>query len=298
MKLRRALCAGLAFLQAVPSACASTSIHSGLSIRTPPNSQSDFTFSEFITYDASSLLIRTERLFVSSGEFHPFRLPSPALYLDVFQKIKAMGFNCVSFYLYWGLLEGKQGRIITDGIWDPQLFIDAAAEAGVYLLARPGPYINGTRGVRLEVPGRLVLTWHSTAETAYGGLPGWTARFNCTLRSNCTEYTDAVDSYLTNVGKIITDAQITNGGPVILVQPENEWVSLPFAFLFFSYPTFRVYSSSTHFIASPDLSILQTPDTPRGQTRPSPSFPSPSTAHTWPRSSRACATRASSCRSS
>lgn len=61
-----------------------------------------------------------------------------------------------------------------------------------------------------------------TAEVAYGGLPGWTARYNCTLRSNCTEYTDAVDSYLSTVGKIIADAQITHGGPVVLVQPENE----------------------------------------------------------------------------
>lgn len=137
MNLRCALWSAFAFLHAACSASASASPH--LSIRTDPTPSTQ----SLITYDANSLFVRNERLFVFSGEFHPFRLPSPGLYLDVFQKIKAMGFNCVSFYLYWGLLEGKQGRIVTDGIWDPRLFIDAAAEAGVYLLARPGPYING-----------------------------------------------------------------------------------------------------------------------------------------------------------
>lgn len=44
-------------------------------------------------------------MMIISGEFHPFRLPVPDLWLDVFQKIKSMGFTGVSFYTDWGLLE-------------------------------------------------------------------------------------------------------------------------------------------------------------------------------------------------
>ena len=142
-----------------------------------------------------------------SGEFHPFRLPVPDLWLDVFQKIKALGFSGVSFYTDWGLLEGNRGHVVTDGIWSLDKFFQAASEAGIYLLARPGPYIN--------------------AETAAGGLPGWTLRFNTTLRSSSPEYLNATQNYLSTLGKIIANAQITNGGPVIMVQPENEYTSWP-----------------------------------------------------------------------
>lgn len=70
-----------------------------------------------------------------SGEVHPFRLPVPSLYLDVFQKIKAMGFNCVSFYTMWALLEHKQGEFKAEGVFDLVPFFEAASEAGIYLLA-------------------------------------------------------------------------------------------------------------------------------------------------------------------
>jgi beta-galactosidase GanA len=88
-----------------------------------------------------------------SGEFHPFRLPVPGLWLDIFQKIKAAGFNIVSFYVDWALIEGKQGNFTATGIFDFVPFFEAAKVARIYLLALPGPYIN--------------------AESSDGGFPGW-----------------------------------------------------------------------------------------------------------------------------
>lgn len=123
-----------------------------------------------------------------------------------------MGFSGVSFYTYWGLLEGNPGHVITDGVFDLEPFFQAASEAGIYLLARPGPYIN--------------------AETAAGGLPGWTLRLNGTLRSTAADYLNATKNYMSSIGKIIADAQITNGGPVILFQPENEYADWPGVFDF------------------------------------------------------------------
>lgn len=67
-----------------------------------------------------------------SGEFHPFRLPAPGLWLDVFQKVKAMGFNGVSFYVNWALLEGKEGDFSAEGVFSLEPFFEAASTAGWY----------------------------------------------------------------------------------------------------------------------------------------------------------------------
>ncbi|KAI1391999.1 glycoside hydrolase family 35 protein [Hypoxylon trugodes] len=160
-----------------------------------------------VTWDKYSMTIRGERLFIFSGEFHPWRLPSPGLWLDIFQKIKALGFNAVSFYTYWGLVEGTQGKVRFDGVFALDEFFKAAAEAGIYLIARPGPYIN--------------------AETAFGGYPGWTARIKAPLRGDDPEFVNTTELYASVVGKLIADAQITKGGPVIMLQPENEYDTWP-----------------------------------------------------------------------
>ncbi|KAJ5291809.1 hypothetical protein N7478_001060 [Penicillium angulare] len=160
-----------------------------------------------VTWDEHSILVHGERLMIFSGEFHPFRLPVPDLWLDVFQKIKSMGFTGVSFYMDWGLVEGNPGHVVTDGILDMEKFFQAAREAGIYLIARPGPYIN--------------------AETSAGGIPGWVLRKNATIRSDDPEYLDATKEYMATVGRIIEKAQITHGGPVIMVQPENEFSTWP-----------------------------------------------------------------------
>lgn len=130
-----------------------------------------------------------------SGEFHPFRyarhmycpdsrieamliigrLPVRSLWLDVLQKVKALGFNCISFYVDWALLEGKQGDYRADGIFALEPFFDVAKEAGIYLLARPGPYIN--------------------AEVSGGGFPGWLQRVNGTLRTTDEGFLNATNKY-------------------------------------------------------------------------------------------------------
>lgn len=160
-----------------------------------------------MTWDEHSLFIRGERIMIYAGEFHPFRLPSPGLWLDVFQKIKAMGFSAVSFYVDWGLVEGNPGHVNMGGPFSLQDFFAAASETGIYLLARPGPYIN--------------------AETASGGFPGWVDRIRGVLRSHAPDYLSATQNYVAAVGKTVAEAQITNGGPVIAVQPENEYSNFP-----------------------------------------------------------------------
>ncbi|KAK6435536.1 hypothetical protein LTR95_008279 [Oleoguttula sp. CCFEE 5521] len=160
---------------------------------------------DIVTWDAHSLFVYGERVMLFSGEFHPYRLPVPSLWLDVFQKIKALGYNCVSFYTDWALHEGQPGNFTAEGIFSYDQFFAAASEAGIYFLARPGPYIN--------------------AEVSGGGFPGWLQRNKAVLRTTDPEYLAATDNYMAGIGKIIAKAQITNGGPVILAQPENEYTS-------------------------------------------------------------------------
>ncbi|KAK1992270.1 family 35 glycosyl hydrolase [Colletotrichum falcatum] len=160
---------------------------------------------DVVTWDANSLFVRGERVMIFSGEIHPFRLPVPSLWLDLFQKVKALGLNTVSFYVDWALLEGKAGDFSADGIFDLQPFFEAATKAGVYLIARPGPYIN--------------------AEASGGGFPGWLARIRGKLRTSDPEFLSATDNYMARICGIIAKAQITNGGPVILLQPENEYTN-------------------------------------------------------------------------
>ncbi|GKT50768.1 putative beta-galactosidase C [Colletotrichum spaethianum] len=153
---------------------------------------------DVVTWDEHSLFVRGERVMIFSGEIHPFRLPVPSLWLDLFQKVKALGLNAVSFYVDWALLEGKAGDFSAEGIFDLEPFFEAATKAGVYLIARPGPYIN--------------------AEASGGGFPGWLTRIRGRLRTSDPEFLSATDN-------IIAKAQVTNGGPVILLQPENEYTN-------------------------------------------------------------------------
>ena len=72
----------------------------------------------------------------------PSSLPVPSLWLDVFQKIKALGYNGVSFYTAWVLHVGKPGDFRAEGIFDWEPYFDAAKKAGVYLIAvsQNGPH--------------------------------------------------------------------------------------------------------------------------------------------------------------
>ncbi|KAK4938249.1 hypothetical protein LTR66_015108, partial [Elasticomyces elasticus] len=158
---------------------------------------------------------------VCSSIVGSFILLVPSLWLDIFQKIKALGFSGVSFYTDWALLEGKPGDFSAQGIFALEPFFDAAQKAGLYLLAkRPGPYIN--------------------AEVSGGGYPGWLQRVPGLLRTTDPTYLNATDNYARSINEIIAKAQITNGGPVILVQPENEY-SQAIPGIDFPNPTYFAY---------------------------------------------------------
>ncbi|KAH7388838.1 beta-galactosidase precursor [Pyrenochaeta sp. MPI-SDFR-AT-0127] len=203
---------------------------------------------DIVTWDEHTLFVHGERIFLYSGEVHPYRLPVPDLYLDVFQKIKALGYNGVSFYVDWALLEGKPGAYREEGVFDLQPFFDAALEAGIYLIARPGPYIN--------------------AEASGGGFPGWIQRLNGTLRTRATDFLEATDNYMKNVGAKIASAQITNGGPIILVQPENEYTQALSSIKPFPDPVYMQYVEDQLRNAGIIVPLINNDASPKGYNAP------------------------------
>ncbi|RZJ06962.1 MAG: beta-galactosidase [Rubrivivax sp.] len=160
-----------------------------------------------IAWDRHSLIIDGKREMIFGGEFHPFRLPSPSLWRDVLQKMKASGLNTVAFYFAWGYHSAKPGHYDFTGVRNVERALQMAAEEGLYVIARMGPYVN--------------------AELTAGGFPGWLLRQRAEARTDAADYQAATDEWMTQINAILARHQITNGGgTVIAYQLENELFSV------------------------------------------------------------------------
>jgi beta-galactosidase GanA len=157
-----------------------------------------------VTYDGYSFLVDGKRTYLWSGEFHYFRLPSPSLWLDIFQKMKAAGFNATSLYFDWGYHSPAPGVYDFTGVRDVDELLNMAQQAGLYVIARPAPYIN--------------------AEVDGGGLPAWLGTKNVHNRTDDPAFLSYADQWLTQIDAILARHQLTNGtGTVIAYQVENEY---------------------------------------------------------------------------
>jgi Glycosyl hydrolases family 35/Fibronectin type III domain len=179
---------------------------------------------ESVTYDQYSLMIGGKRTFIYAGEFDPWRLPSPSLWLDRLEKMKADGYNAVTPYFDWDYQSPAPGVYDFTGVRDVNEFLNMAQEAGLYVIARPGPYIN--------------------AETDAGGFPGWMVTQSGTARTDAPDFVAASDQWLSEIDPIIAAHQITRGGDVILYQVENE--------LFNSEPATNAYMAELEAKAKSD----------------------------------------------
>src|SRR5689334_3868635 len=108
----------------------------------PPAAAPATAGSHSVTYDGYSYLIDGKRTYLWSGEFHYFRLPNQDMWRDVLEKMKAAGFNSVSLYFDWGYHSPAPGVYDFTGVRDVDKLLDIAQQVGLYVIARPGPYIN------------------------------------------------------------------------------------------------------------------------------------------------------------
>ncbi|PRY68406.1 beta-galactosidase [Glaciihabitans tibetensis] len=155
------------------------------------------------TFGDTDFLLNGEPFRVLSGAIHYFRV-HPDLWADRIQKARAMGLNTIETYVAWNAHEPKRGVWDVTGSNDLARFLDLVAEAGMHAIVRPGPYI--------------CAEWHN------GGLPVWlTSIDGVGLRRSEPQYLAEVTRYLRQVYDIVAPRQIDRGGPVILVQIENEY---------------------------------------------------------------------------
>ncbi|MFF4243618.1 beta-galactosidase family protein [Streptomyces sp. NPDC001822] len=140
---------------------------------------------------------------ILSGAVHYFRV-HPDHWLDRIRKARLMGLNTVETYVPWNLHEPRPGTWNDVGALDLGRFLRTIADEGMHAIVRPGPYI--------------------CAELTNGGLPSWlfTDR-SAGVRRNEPQFMRAIGSYLARVMDIVVPLQIDNGGPVLLVQVENEY---------------------------------------------------------------------------
>ena len=142
---------------------------------------------------------------IVSGAVHYFR-NMPDTWNDIFAKMKALGCNCVETYCAWNLHEKVQGEFDFSGILDLSKFIKTAQSFDLMVIVRPGPYI--------------------CAEWEFGGLPWWIQCYDdMEIRCMNEKYISFFDRYLDKLCDVIRPLLCTNGGPVIMVQCENEYGS-------------------------------------------------------------------------
>ena len=138
-----------------------------------------------------------------SGAVHYFR-NLPETWPDIFEKLRAMGCNCVETYCAWNMHEPKPGTFDFTGRLDIVRFIKEAEKAGLMVIVRPGAYI--------------------CAEWEFGGLPWWIQREDgLEIRCRNEVYIRYFDRYLDELLGRVRPLLCTNGGPVILLQCENEY---------------------------------------------------------------------------
>ncbi|PQE15098.1 beta-galactosidase b protein [Rutstroemia sp. NJR-2017a BVV2] len=150
------------------------------------------------------LIVNGERLFIWAGELHYWRIPVPELWVDILQKIKAAGFNTFALYSHWYYHNPNPDTLdFESGAHNFTRLFDLAAELGMYVIFRPGPYVN--------------------AESNAGAFPLWlTTGAYGALRNNDTRYTEAWKPFWETLSSIVVPYQITNGGNVLTYQIENE----------------------------------------------------------------------------
>lgn len=140
---------------------------------------------------------------IISGAVHYFR-NMPDTWRDIFKKLKALGCNTVETYCVWNMHE-KQPDVFDFSLnLDIAEFIKTAASEGLMVIVRPGPYI--------------------CAEWEFGGLPWWLQTMQgMEIRCNNPVYMERFTNYLEHIFDEIRPLLFTNGGPVIMLQLENEY---------------------------------------------------------------------------
>ena len=141
---------------------------------------------------------------ILSGAIHYFRIDPDDWYHSLFN-LKALGFNTVETYVPWNAHEPHKGQFDFNGRLDIERFIQTAQSLGLYMIVRPSPFI--------------------CAEWEFGGLPAWLLEEDMRIRSSDPAFIEAVSQYYDHLLGILNRYQVDQGGPILMMQVENEYGS-------------------------------------------------------------------------
>lgn len=159
----------------------------------------EFPEPDIIRYDAQCFTIHGVDTLLYSACMHYPRTPKE-LWRDRLGKLKHAGFNTIETYVFWNYHEPVEGHVDMTEFED---FVRLVHEMGFWLIARVGPY--------------------ACAEWDAGGFPHWLIEKQFPLRSDAPESVQSSQAWYNHVLPIVRDNMITKGGPVVLIQIENEY---------------------------------------------------------------------------
>jgi beta-galactosidase len=143
---------------------------------------------------------------IISGEMHPARIPVE-YWQHRIRMAKAMGCNTISIYIFWNYHETEEGVFdFSTGNRNIGEFIRLVQKEGMWLIIRPGPYV--------------------CAEWDLGGIPSYLLKIpDIKLRTLDPRFMAAAERYMARLSDEIRPYLITNGGPVLMIEIENEYGS-------------------------------------------------------------------------
>ena len=152
-----------------------------------------------------TFLLNGKPFVVKAAEIHYPRIPRE-YWEHRIKMCKALGMNTICIYIFWNLHEQREGVFDFTGQNDVAEFCRLAKKNGMYVIVRPGPYV--------------------CAEWEMGGLPWWLLKKkDIRLREQDPYFMSCVDRFEKNVAKQLAPLTIQHGGPIIMVQVENEYGS-------------------------------------------------------------------------
>ena len=157
------------------------------------------------TIGSKTFLLNGEPFVVKAAEIHYPRIPRP-YWEHRIQMCKSLGMNAVCIYIFWNIHEQQEGQFNFTDNNDIAEFCRIAQKNGMYVIVRPGPYV--------------------CAEWEMGGLPWWLLKKkDIKLRERDPYFMERVKIFEEKVGEQLTPLTIQNGGPIIMMQVENEYGS-------------------------------------------------------------------------
>ncbi|POR39776.1 Beta-galactosidase [Tolypocladium paradoxum] len=157
------------------------------------------------TYNDKHFLLNGEPFQIIGGQMDPQRIPKE-YWRQRLQMARAMGLNTIFSYIFWNNLESSPGQWNFRDRNDVAQFFRIAQEEGLHVVLRPGPDICGER--------------------EWGGFPAWLSQIaGMKVRENNGPFLNATKDYLDRLGADLRRLQVTNGGPILMAQLENEYGS-------------------------------------------------------------------------